>query len=111
MKKLLIILPLLFSGCFGVYGFKPVSEMTDSQLQQEYLDIQSKIEMKQVQSDFGFRNIAPQQHYQGKDAAAGRATGIMLSRLIGASAVTDINKLQTRLNTLGLELSRRGFYP
>jgi hypothetical protein len=148
MKKLLIILPLLFSGCFGVYKFKPVSEMTDSQLQQEHLDIQSKIGMKQVQSDFGFRYIAPQKptsytttgsartygnisrtspyggyysgttylnaqtrpNYGGKDAAAGRAVGIMLSRLIGVSAVMDIHKLETRLNTLALELSRRGYY-
>ena len=148
MKKLLIILPLLFSGCFGVYGFKPVSEMTDSQLQQEYLDIQSKIDMKQVQSDFGFRKIAPQKptsytttgsartygnisrtspyggsysgttyldaqtraNYGGKDAATARAVGIILSRLVGVSAVMDIHKLQTRQNTLELELSRRGYY-
>jgi hypothetical protein len=148
MKKLLIILPLLFSGCFGVYKFEPVSSMSDSQLQQEYLDIQSKIGMKQVQSDFGFRKIAPQKptsytttgsartygnisrtspyggsysgttyldaqtraNYGGKDAATARAVGIILSRLVGVSAVMDIHKLQTRQNTLELELSRRGYY-
>ena len=148
MKKLPLILILSLAGCFGVYSFKPVSSMNDSQLQQEYLDIQSKIEMKQVQSDFGFRKIAPQKptsytttgsartygnisrtspyggsysgttyvnaqtraNYGGKDAATARAVGIILSRLVGVSAVMDIHKLQTRQNTLELELSRRGYY-
>ncbi len=111
MKKLPLILILSLAGCFGVYSFKPVSSMNDSQLQQEYLDIQSKIEMKQVQSDFGFRKIAPRQPgYIGNSAANARAAGIIMSRLIGVSAVADIHKLQTRQNTLALELSSRGLY-
>lgn len=45
----LIILTVTLTGCFGVYSFKPVSSMSDSQLQNEYLDIEYKIRFKETE--------------------------------------------------------------
>ena len=44
MKKLLVILLSLLTGC---YSFKPVSKMDKFDLYKEYLDVQAKLSEKE----------------------------------------------------------------
>ena len=139
MKKLLIILPLLFSGCFGVnsgvYSFKPVSSMSDSQLQNEYLDIQDKVRFKEADyfstpshvsappptissytttgSTYGntYRGTTTP-HYSSVDALNESIANLGFS-VRRSKLRREIDTLRSRLSTLRSELSRRGlfYYP
>ena len=141
MKKLLIILPLLFSGCFGVnsgvYSFKPVSSMSDSQLQNEYLDIQDKVRFKEADyfstpshvsappptissytttgstygNTYNYRGTTTP-HYSSGDGLNESIANLGNSISI-VILRRKIDTLRSRLSTLRLELSRRGlfYYP
>ena len=144
MKKLLIILPLLFSGCFGVNSgvnsFKPVLSMSDSQLQNEYLDVQHKLRFTEAEylsipnhisappptissyttkgtgsSTYGNTynysgTTTPHYSRQGSIDANLDSFGNSMRRL---KLRREIDTLRSRLSTLRLELSRRGlfYYP
>ena len=144
MKKLLIILPLLFSGCFGVnsgvYSFKPVSSMSDSQLQNEYLDVQHKLRFTEAEylsipnhisappptissyttkgtgsstygNTYNYRGTTTP-HYSSGDGLNESIANLGFS-VRRSNLRREIDTLRSRLSTLRSELSRRGlfYYP
>ncbi len=96
IKSLLMAFSLIVCiSCFGYYTFAPVASMTDYQLQNEYLDIQRKLGKKQ-------------QLYFGGGQEYGYSEG---EGLQGVSIKRDIDKLESRLDELNLEMSKRGIIP
>ncbi len=79
-------------GCFGVYSFDNVATMSDSKLKSEYLDIERKLGKKHTLY-FGERRYG---HPEGLES-------VSLER--------DIDKFESRLNELNLEMSNRGITP
>ncbi len=79
-------------GCFGVYSFENVATMSDSRLKSEYLDIEHKLGEKHMLY-FGERRY-------------GQPEG-----LENVSLKRDIDKFESRLNELNLEMSNRGIMP
>ncbi len=93
IKSLSIALLLMVCiGCFGAYSFENVATMSDSKLKSEYLDIERKLGNKHTLY-FGERTYGP---------PAG---------LEKVSLERDIDKLESRLNELNLEMSNRGIMP
>ncbi len=144
MKKLLIILPLLFSGCFGVNSgvnsFKPVLSMSDSQLQNEYLDVQHKLRFTEAEylsipnhisappptissyttkgtgsstygNTYNYRGTTTP-HYSSGDGL-NESIANLGNSISSVILRRKIETLRSRLSTLRLELSRRGlfYYP
>ena len=89
IKSLSIALLLMVCiGCFGVYRFENVATMSDSRLKSEHLDIEHKLGKKHTL-------------YYGK-----RPAGLEV-----VSLERDIDKFESRLNELNLEMSNRGIMP
>ena len=79
-------------GCFGVYSFENVATMSDSRLKSEYLDIERKLGERHTLY-FGERTY-------------GSPEG-----LESVSLKRDIDKFESRLYELNLEMSNRGIVP
>ncbi len=93
MKSPLIsLLLMVFIGCFGVYSFENVAKMSDSKLKNEHLDIERKLGKKHTLY-FGERTYG---HPEGLES-------VSLKR--------DIDKLESRIYELNLEMSNRGIMP
>ncbi len=93
IKSLSIALLLMACiGCFGVYSFENVATMSDSKLKNEYLDVERKLGKRHTLY-FGERAYGP---------PAG---------LEKVSLERDIDKFESRLNELNLEMSNRGIMP
>ncbi len=93
IKSLSIALLLMVCiGCFGVYSFDNVATMSDSKLKNEYFDIERKLGRKHTLY-FGERTYG---HPEGLEE-------VSLKR--------DIDKLESRLYELNLEMSNRGIMP
>ncbi len=117
MKKLIIVL-LIIHLLIGCYTFKPVSRLSDGQLQQEYLDIQYKL--SEVKSKYN----SPTNNTTGyiknyADVASqtvpypGEYNSAILSTFSAGEKVKlkdDIATLSARLSKLRLEMSKRGIY-
>ena len=102
----------------GCYTFKPVSKMSDWQLQQEYLDVQFELSEKQTKYNTStFNTASPINNYAtvasyfipnlGTYNLAVQST---ISASEGIKLKDDIATLSERLNELGLEMSKRGIY-
>ncbi len=91
-SPLIALLLMVCVGCFGVYSFDNVATMSDSKLKGEYLDIERKLGRKHTLY-FGERTYG---HPEGLES-------VSLER--------DIDKLESRLHELNLEMSNRGIMP
>ena len=91
-SPLIALLLMVCIGCFGVYSFENVATMSDSKLKNEYFDIERKLGKKQTLY-FGERTYG---HPEGLEK-------VSLKR--------DIDKLESRLYELNLEMSNRGIMP
>lgn len=117
MKKLIIVLLLihLFIGC---YTFKPVSKMSDWQLQQDYLDTQYKLsELKSRYNSPTNNTTGYIRNYAGVTSQLVPYPGVVNSSIISTFSAgekvklkDDIATLSERLNKLRLEMSKRGIY-
>jgi hypothetical protein len=117
MKRIFIILlatPLLI----GCYTFKPVSKMSDWQLQQEYLDVQYKLsEIKSKHNLAANETVGYINNYANVASQLVPYPGIYNSSIRSAVSEgdkvrlkNDIATLSERLSRLRLEMSRRGIY-
>lgn len=86
------LLLMVCIGCFGVYSFENVVTMSDSRLKSEYLDIEHKLGKRHTLY-FGERTY-------------GSPVG-----LEQVSLERDIDKFESRLKELNLEMSNRGIIP
>ena len=91
-SPLIALLLMVCIGCFGVYSFEDVATMSDSRLRSEYLDIERKLGTKHTLY-FGERTYGP---------PAG---------LEKVGLERDIEKFESRLYELNLEMSNRGIRP
>jgi hypothetical protein len=91
-SPLIALLLMVCIGCFGVYSFENVATMSDSRLKSEYLDIERKLGKKHMLY-FGERTYGP---------PAG---------LEKVGLERDIDKFESRLYELNLEMSNRGIMP
>ena len=91
-SSLIALLLMVCVGCFGVYSFDNVATMSDSKLKGEYFDIERKLGRKHTLY-FGERTYG---HPEGLEE-------VSLKR--------DIDKLESRLYELNLEMSNRGIMP
>ena len=131
MKKLFIILLIPLTGCFGVYSFKPVGSMSNSQLEREYNKIEVKLKKKErtlakertphtgsVKTSYHTTGYWIGNQYHSvttpyNDYSDVYAAAILNLFTLGFLANTSIDAqaLMGRLNELGLEMSNRGLYP
>ena len=89
MRKLLaLLIILLLVGC---YTTMPVLTMSDSQLQQEYLEKSSELASEESQLQI---------QRQSKDFQKGMTS----------SLIYTISELRERLTALRIEMSKRGLY-
>ena len=117
MKKFIIVL-LITHLLIGCYTFKPVSKMSDSQLQQEYLDIQ--YELSEVKSKYNSpaNNTTDYiNNYAGVASQLVPYPGVVNSSILSTVSAgekvkleDDIATLSVRLSKLRLEMSKRGIY-
>jgi len=138
MKKLLVILIPLLTGC---YSFKPVSKIDKFDLYQEYLDVQVELSEKEEKYDnlyssylsldpsyqppikrynvtgersdvgsFGYTKyeLTPVHDYSSSNAPALHNTGVAVDR---KKAEKDIEKLRARISEIEFELSRCKLIP
>ena len=117
MKKNFIIL-LVIHLLIGCYTFKPVSKMSDWQIQQEYLDVQYKLSEarskgnSQTNKTAGYIN-----NYANVASQLVPYSGIYNSSVRSVASEgdkvrlkNDIVTLSERLSQLRLEMSKRGIY-
>jgi hypothetical protein len=136
MKKFLIILIPLLTGC---HSFKPVSQIDNYRLYQEYLDVQYELSEKEQEYDnliSSYLSLDPSYKPPIKGYKVTgerpdiRSSGITKYELtpvydhsnapaldnIGAvaerkKAEEDIQRLKARISEMEFELSRRGLIP
>ncbi len=116
MKRFIVL--LIIHLLFGCYTFKPVSKMSDQQLQQEYLDTQ--YELSEVKSEYnsptnnttGYIN-----NYAGVASQLVPYPGVLNSSILSTLSEGEKVKLQNdmatlseRISKLRLEMSKRGIY-
>ncbi len=117
MKKNFIIL-LAIHILIGCYTFKPVSKMSDWQIQQEYLDVQYKLSEAKSKGNSqtnktagyinNYANVASQLvPYPGIYNSSVRS---LASEGDKVRIKNDIATLSERLSQLRLEMSKRGIY-
>ncbi len=117
MKAAFFVL-MLTQLLIGCYTFKPVSKMSDWQLQQEYLDVQYKLSVKQTEynspasNTTGYLNnyvsVANQLYPQARALSS-----TIMSTLPAGEKVKlkdEIATLSKRQSELRLEMSKRGIY-
>jgi hypothetical protein len=117
MKRIIIVL-LITQLLIGCYTFKPVSKMSDWQLQQEYLDIQYKVsELKSKSSSQANKTAGYIKNYANVASQLVPYSGIYNSSIISTVSEgekvklqNDIGTLSERLSKLRLEMSKRGIY-
>ncbi len=136
MKKIIIILILLLTGC---HSFKPVSQMDNYSLYQEYLDMQYELSEKEQEyenlissylsldpsykppikgykvtgersdirsSGFTKYELAPVYNHSNAPALDNIGAGAERKK-----AEKDIQRLKDRISEMEFELSRRGLMP
>jgi hypothetical protein len=117
MKTLIIVL-LIIHLLIGCYTFKPVSKMSDWQLQQEYLDIQYKLsEVKSKYNSPTNNTTGYINNYAGVASQLVPYPGVFNSSILSTFSAgekvklkDDMATLSERLSKLRLEMSKRGIY-
>jgi len=117
MKTLIIVL-LIIHLLIGCYTFKPVSKMSDWQLQQEYLDIQYKLsEVKSKYNSPTNNTTGYINNYADVASQLAPYPGVLNSSILSTFSAgekvklqDDITTLSERLSKLRLEMSKRGIY-
>ncbi len=117
MKRIFIIL-LTTHLLIGCYTFKPVSKMSDWQLQQEYLDVQYKLsKIKSKHSTPANQTSGYINNYANVASQLVPYPGIYNSSIRSAVSEgdkvrlkNDMATLSERLSKLRLEMSKRGIY-
>jgi hypothetical protein len=117
MKRIIIIL-LTTHLLIGCYTFKPVTKMSDWQLQQEYLDIQYKgSELKSKSNLQANKTAGYINNYANVASQLVPYPGIYNSSFKRVASEgdkvklkNDIATLSERLSKLRLEMSKRGIY-
>ncbi len=117
MKRILIIL-LTTHLLIGCYTFKPVSKMSDWQLQQEYLDVQYKLsKIKSKHNTPANQTAGYINNYANVASQLVPYPGIYNSSIRSAVSEgdkvrlkNDMATLSERLSKLRLEMSKRGIY-
>ncbi len=108
MKKLLIIFSLLLIGCYTIPPIDrtPVSSMSDSRLEAEYLNLSSEISILEMELYGG--GYRPD-HTLDMIGPSVLGLGVASSRNIDRKKqVEHLRLLKRRLNEVQLERSRRG---
>ncbi len=117
MKRTFIIL-LTAHLLIGCYTFKPVSKMSDWQLQQEYLDVQYKLsKIKSKHSAPATQTAGYLDNYANVASQLVPYPGIYNSSIRSVVSEGDKVRLENdtatlseRLSKLRLEMSKRGIY-
>ncbi len=118
MKKSLVIL-LITHLLIGCYTFRPVTRMSDWQLQQEYLDVQYKLSAQQAKyyNPPIYNTTGYIEDYAGVASQLVPYPGVFNSAILSTVSAgekvklqDDIATLSKRLSELGLEMSKRGIY-
>ncbi len=109
------LLTILLVGC---YTFKPVSKMSDWQLQQEYLDVQYKLSAKQTEYNSPTSNTTGYlNNYVGVANLLYPQSRALSSAIMSTVPAGEKVKLKEEIVTLSkrqselrLEMSKRGIY-
>ncbi len=118
MKKPIAVL-LVTHLLIGCYTFKPVSRVSDWQLQQEYLDVQYKLSVQQAKyyNPPIYNTTGYIEDYAGFASKLVPYPGVFNSAILNTVSAgekvklqDDIATLSKRLSELGLEMSKRGIY-
>ncbi len=118
MKKPLVAL-LITHLLMGCYTFKPVSRMSDWQLQQEYLDVQYKLSAQQTKyyNPPIYTTTGYIKDYAGVASQLVPYPSVFNYAILNTVSAgekvklqDDIATLSKRLSELGLEMSKRGIY-
>ncbi len=118
MKKPLVAL-LITHLLMGCYTFKPVSGMSDWQLQQEYLDVQYKLSVQQTKyyNPPIYNTTGYIKNYADVASQLVPYPGVFNYAILNTVSAgekvklqDDIATLSKRLSELGLEMSKRGIY-